>query len=985
MPATLREVLKTNTFEEQRQIINTLAQDLVDVTSGSTSQNLSLSDGILPSPSLFFTNDTSLGLYRAGTYKMGLVSSNKLVASIGVDDYDPGEDIFNPATPVPSFNLYEGLNNYVTSTISSISINSPGKNYSVTGFTAIPQDNFGLVSLYENVPLVSDTGIGELATADIEITSLRGQITSAGQNYYPGIYNQIRLKNKSRKTAIANGFINNGGSAYITGTYNDIELIGGSGNGMVATIVVSSVGFDTAVTSVTITDPGSGYQAGDNLSALLGSGGGFVYTLSSYASAASGATADISVYGIPGTITNPGGGYGNETYTNVPLTNISSSGSGATANIETFLGEVSIVTIIDQGEGYKKGDVLSASNANLGGTGSGFRYTISEYGGVSSVTLLEYGEDYDLNDVLTLDIVDINGVDGTITNGGSGHVAGTYTNVPLQNGNGSEIVANITTSGPDLISGTISPSGSNYTQGTYTNVPVLPVPTQTFLLSFSNGQFIVDGNTAPALTFTRGNTYVFDISDVSLASNTLDIEDFTNNLPPSIVKITKGTFGSAGSLFYVIVKEDAPLSGSIVYYCPEVAGIAGGNTIQIVDGSFVSYGTNGLASVNVNSSGQISAFQFTDNGEDYFVGDLVTIHHSDVSSPGTATGFEYEITSISPNASVSSVSIIKGGEGYLVGDILTANNSDIGGSGSGFQYTLTKYNDGTGFEYTIDAVGSVTDITLTSGGYNYAPNNTLSFDTSLTNFTGTGSTFNVDSTGKQISFIVKQSGQTAGSSLKLSGNVSSDFTTEDLDGNTIRLVTDGKSAFRDSIFISKGNSQNLSIAVEENKKIGFYVSTSAGNDFFNIKTDGGSAVAYGKEKITYYKSSDSVLTQIDTFTITPGSGYEPGVYTNVPLLGGAGVNAIATLLIAFSGNILDGGTGYYSPIEDEEYIYDAVPVTGGSGSSAVARVKVINGEITEFTLVAGGSNYEIGDIVSVDQAEIVDPVTGGGGTGGDPF
>jgi hypothetical protein len=77
------------------------------------------------------------------------------------------------------------------------------------------------------------------------------------------------------------------------------------------------------------------------------------------------------------TLTNLIGGslYVNNTYNNVPLTG--GSGFGARANITVSGGAVITVTITDVGAGYQIGDVLSASNTNLGGAGSGFSIDVS--------------------------------------------------------------------------------------------------------------------------------------------------------------------------------------------------------------------------------------------------------------------------------------------------------------------------------------------------------------------------------------------------------------------------------------------------------------------------------------------------------------------------------------------------------------------------------------------------------------------------------
>jgi hypothetical protein len=67
--------------------------------------------------------------------------------------------------------------------------------------------------------------------------------------------------------------------------------------------------------------------------------------------------------------------YTNGTYTSVPLTG--GLGAGATATVVVSGGSVTSVTITLRGASYVVGDVLSASNTNLGGTGSGFSIPVS--------------------------------------------------------------------------------------------------------------------------------------------------------------------------------------------------------------------------------------------------------------------------------------------------------------------------------------------------------------------------------------------------------------------------------------------------------------------------------------------------------------------------------------------------------------------------------------------------------------------------------
>jgi hypothetical protein len=94
--------------------------------------------------------------------------------------------------------------------------------------------------------------------------------------------------------------------------------------------------------------------------------------------------ASFSCPGLPGGIglldsLVGGSGYAggaNNIYNFVPLTG--GTGSGATATIAVTNGAVTSVTLTTNtvGSGYAAGQVLSASNANLGGTGAGFSITI---------------------------------------------------------------------------------------------------------------------------------------------------------------------------------------------------------------------------------------------------------------------------------------------------------------------------------------------------------------------------------------------------------------------------------------------------------------------------------------------------------------------------------------------------------------------------------------------------------------------------------
>jgi hypothetical protein len=112
---------------------------------------------------------------------------------------------------------------------------------------------------------------------------------------------------------------------------------------------------DTAVTSVTITNSGSGYANGDTLT-LNATG---ITGLSE----GTGATV--------GNVNGGGSGHIAGTYINVPLTGGSGTGAKATVVVGSD-GKISSITTTDVGNGaYVPGDVLTLANTNIGLAGTG--------------------------------------------------------------------------------------------------------------------------------------------------------------------------------------------------------------------------------------------------------------------------------------------------------------------------------------------------------------------------------------------------------------------------------------------------------------------------------------------------------------------------------------------------------------------------------------------------------------------------------------
>jgi len=150
------------------------------------------------------------------------------------------------------------------------------------------------------------------------------------------------------------------GTGYTNGVYNGVPMTGGTGTGLYCNITITG----GSVTSVVITDSGP------------------ILTL--------------------GTITG-GSAYTNGTYTDVPLTG--GLGFGAIATITIAAGAVTAVALTDLGAGYTPGDVLSATTANLGGTGSGFSVPVATI----TSAYVQSGVGYTVGNVLSADATNLGG------------------------------------------------------------------------------------------------------------------------------------------------------------------------------------------------------------------------------------------------------------------------------------------------------------------------------------------------------------------------------------------------------------------------------------------------------------------------------------------------------------------------------------------------------------------------------------------------
>lgn len=270
------------------------------------------------------------------------------------------------------------------------------------------------------------------------------------------------------------------GTNLLDGTYTDTPLTGGSGNGLATADLTVSGG---QVISSVLVDAGDGYVELDTLTANL-----------------QGAT----VYGLLSAISVAGAGINlaDGSYTGLALSG--GSGTAATADVTVSGNSVTSVAINDPGSDYLLNDVLTvdgipgAANPDLGavigltslvggsnyldgtftdvaatgGSGSGLLLDITVSGGqVVTTAISDGGQGYNATEVVTatLDPAVIPGTGEvltlTVSDAGTDLDDGTYTNVPISGGSGSNLTLDLTVSGGVVTNAVINAGGTGYVAG----------------------------------------------------------------------------------------------------------------------------------------------------------------------------------------------------------------------------------------------------------------------------------------------------------------------------------------------------------------------------------------------------------------------------------------------------------------------------------------------------------------------------------------
>ena len=421
----------------------------------------------------------------------------------------------------------------------------------------------------------------------------------------------------------------------------------------------------TLAPSVTITNGGSGYVSAPTVTAYGGSGSGATFT----ATVTNGSVISI-------TVTNPGTGYEPGDVVQLYITG---GGSDSNAELTAVLtsGAITGIVITSPGTGYPDG---TFNIAFTGGGGSSASATYTALGGVvTGTTITGGGSGYTSAPTVafTVGILSI-----TVTNVGSGYAPGTYS-LGFSGGGGTGAAGTYTIGGGGTITGTaITMAGSGYTSAPTVSFPTgggsSAAGTANLYGTGASGIALVASNSVASVTVTHGGsgftstptlTFVGGggsgaTATASLSSGVINSVSVTNggsgytNAPAVVVQsgTNRSATGTITLMPFGISGTSIETFQSRVWLCYPNQAVSGngiqqnGEIINIsAPGSFSDFATSdgGLQFINSDSflrSQYINIKQ--SNGYLYPMGDSSVSVISNVQTSGNppSTTFNYQNT-----------------------------------------------------------------------------------------------------------------------------------------------------------------------------------------------------------------------------------------------------------------------------------------------------------------------------------------------------
>jgi plastocyanin len=834
--------------------------------------------------------------------------------------------------------------------------------------------------------------------------------------------------------------VGTGGTGYLPGIYTDVPVTGGTGTGLRINVTVLAF-------SGTVTQGGSGYVPGlyDGLAFTN------IQGQNQQTGTGTGGTGTVTVKGIDNGTIVAGSGYTDNSYGNVPLNG--GNGSGAIATITVSGGGVSEVAITNNGNNsYVAGDVLTINTSDLTyvdengddqvSGGAGFSYTVpSDLYSVTNVTpsATWNGVGYVVGDTIT----------ATVPGGGSGFEF-EFTNVQFlstaeivdegletaQAGEGYSAGEQLSPGFELRSDDTLAGIGTTVTY----NVQVRPKSGgggNAFWINLGSGYV-----EAPALDLEKDTLYRFIFApDGTYPGTFLDhpfgfSETLDGTLAGGSQYLTLAGPLNSGNGAYIIVTGDTP---NLYYYCAQHTGM--GNTVVSTD---VFYGQNGVIAIGSASLENFISLskQGAIGAESAIFEDFVTVNGNFTALSTVSLG-----STTAQNLTVSGVLSTSGGistSGNLTiqGDLGTSGRLTVAGSAdpstilgdlaidtdliqidsSNNKVSIFGPTDPNTIEdYTVEInstakiynhVFLATDAaSVVSIGTDPGPDNISSTFTEKFNVTG-DSRFDgriLVNDGTEIAPSI-----TFDSDEKLGFYKSNlnEITTVGYNGPIMKQTTQQISFFKPVDLINKAI-DTFTLESGRGYVDGIYndilFTGGTGADFTadvtvafvgNISQSGAgyTAEVYNDIPVQYSNISPGAITLFGT--VTPGSGYVDGSYSNVSLNGGTGSNATADFTVSggqvtsvalnqkgsgytvsdqlsvstsdIGGSVLTGlsinqsGSGY----GDGSYTNVPLINSSGTGVGATANIVVSGGVVTTATVNAGGGGYTTSDTFTVTDSTL---------------
>lgn len=796
MPAI--QVARTDTFEQQRQKINQLGTTLFNITAGGSdlsTGNLKLGDGTRIAPSLSFVSDPGLGIYKPDEKTIGYVSDGKKIADFAPGGFYSFRDLILQQKILKTSGLTFNSNgsNYDPGSYSNVAItggtgDNAEANITVIEYTGnITNDGLNYKNgSYTGIPLSGGNGSG--AVVSFTVPQITGDITNPGSGYVPGTYNNVPLTGGSGINAKAtvviggsttlSGSITSSGSSYTTGNYVGVSVL----NNPTTTYNVTSVSNPGTpppanIYAINGTNQltlnlikGNTYRFNVSDSSNIGhfflfqsaSGQGlssdYYQVISKGISGSSGAFVDLIIKpnaptetikyycsihsGMGGNINIVSGASGNY-------------GTGAFANVSVnSSGQVSNFTFSTSGNGYKLNDIVQVYSGDIGGTGSGFEFTLAQptyTGSISLITVTDNGSGYLQNDLLSFSNSNVGGY-------GSG-AQYTITSKPLKITNlsfisrGSGYLANDVLTLPSPITGittTLKGQVTDLSTTLSTTTAVITVSSTVGIVAGMNVSFNPQSSVG---TLAQGTTVlsVDSLTQLTLSTNP------TSNGSATL------TFSSIGSLTEISVSS--------------VSGILVGSSVTKTSGSGVLANNTTVASINpssniitlsappttagsatltftppygsptqnfsyqINALGVVDTFIISSGGNGYSLSDTLSVNPTDLTQPITYSVYNQAIQQITfttsvPSSTFSVGNSIKLKDGQILTTSLTSSSTIVGQAGNTYtSVSSTTNGSGTGATFTVNRSsqlgGAVSSVTIVSGGYFYKVGDTITIAGSL--------------------------------------------------------------------------------------------------------------------------------------------------------------------------------------------------------------------------------------------------------------